>query len=176
MLGDVLADVSPISYVEGSYRLSELVDVDVTLFEQFASEGDTLAATGAYDKAVCCWHRAADLYRGDLHAADDVNAVIERERLRSRYLNLLARLAELYHTTGDFSRSIEVALALLRADPCREDGHRLLMRAYTRRGERAQALRQYQLCERILRNEFDAAPEPATMELYDQVRLYPDTV
>ena len=40
-------------------------------------------------------------------------------------------------------------------------------------GERVQAMRQYLLCERLLRETFDAVPEPATRELYDRLRLYP---
>ncbi|HET7380215.1 MAG TPA: bacterial transcriptional activator domain-containing protein, partial [Gaiellales bacterium] len=61
-------------------------------------------------------------------------------------------------------------------DPCREDGHRTAMRCYVRRGERAQALRQYQMCEVILREEFNATPEPATRALFDKVRLAPEDI
>ena len=45
-------------------------------------------------------------------------------------------------------------------DHGREDVHRVVMRCYVRRGERAAALRHYQVCAHILRAEFDAAPEP----------------
>jgi DNA-binding SARP family transcriptional activator len=62
---------------------------------------------------------------------------------------------------------------MLASDPCREDAHRLVMRCYVRLGERAQALRQYQLCKQILRAEYDVAPEDATTALYDRVRLEP---
>ncbi|NTU64270.1 MAG: alpha/beta hydrolase, partial [Chloroflexi bacterium] len=68
------------------------------------------------------------------------------------------------------------ASRLLTVDPCREDAHRLAMRCYARRGERAQALRQYQVCETVLRSEFDAVPEPATRQLFDQIRLSPASV
>jgi DNA-binding SARP family transcriptional activator len=47
------------------------------------------------------------------------------------------------------------------------------MRAYVRRGERAQALRQYRLCEHVLRREFDTAPEPLTTELFERIRASP---
>jgi DNA-binding SARP family transcriptional activator len=71
---------------------------------------------------------------------------------------------------------LEHAQCLLVHDPCREDAHRLAMRCYVRRGERAQAVQQYRLCEQILRAELDARPEHATMALFDQVRLNPDSV
>jgi hypothetical protein len=47
------------------------------------------------------------------------------------------------------------------------------MRCHVRRGERAQAMRQYRICCSILQDEFDALPEPATQLLYQQIRLDP---
>jgi DNA-binding SARP family transcriptional activator len=44
------------------------------------------------------------------------------------------------------------------------------MRCLVSRGERAQALRQYRLCEGILRAEFNAEPEAETEALYEQIR------
>ena len=65
---------------------------------------------------------------------------------------------------------------LLAQDPCREDAHRMMMRCYVRQGERAEALRHYHLCENVLRTEFDAAPEPAPMELFELIRLHPGNI
>ena len=50
------------------------------------------------------------------------------------------------------------------------------MRCYVRRGERAAALRHYGVCAQILRAEFDAAPEPATTALYEQIRRQPSGI
>ena len=50
------------------------------------------------------------------------------------------------------------------------------MRCCVRRGERAQALRQFRVCERILRSEFDAPPGGATLALFEQVRTAPEQV
>jgi hypothetical protein len=47
------------------------------------------------------------------------------------------------------------------------------MCSYAQLGQRVQALRQYLLCERLLREAFDAVPEEATRELYDRLRLNP---
>ena len=120
--------------------------------------------------------RAADLYRGDLQSGTDVHAVIERERLRAGFLTLLARLADASFEAGDYGACLDYALRLLAGDPCREDAHRLVMRCYVRRGERAQALRQYRLCEDVLRMEFDITPEPATRLLFDQARTDPASI
>ena len=61
-------------------------------------------------------------------------------------------------------------------DPCREDAHRLVMRCHVRRGERAQALHQYRVCEGILRAAFETSPQPVTAVLFEQVRLAPGSV
>jgi hypothetical protein len=47
------------------------------------------------------------------------------------------------------------------------------MSCYAALGQRVQAMRQFLLCERLLRDTFDAVPEPATRALYDQLRLEP---
>ena len=47
---------------------------------------------------------------------------------------------------------------------------------HVRMGQRAHALRQYQHCQRILADEFSAAPERATVILFEQVRISPESV
>ncbi|NJN81278.1 MAG: hypothetical protein HC802_02635 [Caldilineaceae bacterium] len=56
------------------------------------------------------------------------------------------------------------------ARPCREDAHRQAMRCYVGLGLRTQALRQFQLCTHALQVEFDAMPEPETVQLFEQIR------
>ena len=86
---------------------------------------------------------------------------------------MLARLADAARRDGDCASAIEYASLVLQYDAGREDAHRILMACYAQLGQRVQAMRQYQLCERILREAFDAIPDPATRALYDQMRLRP---
>ena len=44
------------------------------------------------------------------------------------------------------------------------------MQIYAARGQRAAALRQFQACEKIIRQELDAEPEAETAQLYDSIR------
>jgi DNA-binding SARP family transcriptional activator len=177
LLGDALG-AAPVVHADGCYRLNAAagVAVDVEGFEALASDGDRHARAGHDDAAAEAYGRAVGLYRGDLPASSDLPTLLERERLRALYLNLLARLADHTFGRGEYAECLERALRLLAHDPCREDAHRLVMRCYVRRGERAQALRQYRLCETLLRSEFDAAPEPATRDLFDRIRLDPGGV
>jgi DNA-binding SARP family transcriptional activator len=126
--------------------------------------------------SVEAYLQAVALYRGDLCSGSDIASVVEREHLRARYLTLLAKLADHFFNQGDYTSCLHYTSALLNNDPFREDAHRIAMRCYTRCGERAQALRQYLLCEQVLRAEFDVAPEPATIVLYEQVRRDPGAI
>ena len=177
-LGDAMEGRSPISHREGRYciDIDGGVGIDVIDFEAAIDEGDRLMAAGDSDGAIASFHRAQDLYVGDLVAGSDVRRMLEKERLRARYLWMLARLADEYLAIGDYDNSLKSALQLLGQDPCREDAHRLAMRCYVRIGARAQALRQYELCRATLSIEFEVLPEASTDALYELVRLSPETV
>jgi DNA-binding SARP family transcriptional activator len=178
LLGDALDDRAPVLLQDGTYRLNHEagVGVDVACFEELARLGDRRARAGDVRAAIDGYGRAIALYRGDLSGGTDITAVVERERLRARYLSLLARLADDAFARGDGDLCLKYAHALLAKDPCREDAHRFIMRCHLRRGERSQALRQFRLCQSILLSEFDAPPEPATIDLYNQIRLAPEGV
>jgi len=178
-LGDPLGGASPVVYLDGYYCLNIKagIGIDVRCFCDLVNAGERHTRSGRPLDALECYRCAARLYRGDLCAVnDDVQALVEREHLRAQYLSLLAHLADHHFDLREYEHCLEYASRLLTVDPCREDAHRLVMRCYARRGERAQALRQYQVCETVLRSEFDAAPEPATQQLFDQIRLSPASV
>jgi TolB-like protein len=116
---------------------------------------------------------AAALYRGPLldgHGVRDAAfadwLTIERTRLHDLAVDVLHRLAE--------SQSGEAATAtaqrLLQLDPAREESHRLLMKLYAGAGQRAQAIRQYQLCRDALDRELQAKPAAETERLYRQIQ------
>jgi DNA-binding SARP family transcriptional activator len=177
-LDDALAGRPPIVYVAGGYALNVEagVGVDIARFDALASEAMEEFRSGDSPAAIRSSLEAVALYRGDVCAVDDVRAVVERERVRALYLSLLARVADHYFREGDYQAALGYALRLLRHDPCREDAHRLVMRCHVRLSERAQALRQYRTCQRILASEFGVSPEPATDALLERVRLDPGSV
>jgi DNA-binding SARP family transcriptional activator len=178
LLGAGLGGAAPVLQVDGRYRLNAVagVGVDVACFDVLATTGDQQMRAGHTAEATATYQHALQLYHGDLCVATDVHAVVERERLRARYLSLLASLAASAYHAGDDASCLAYAQRVLAHDPCREDAHRLVMRCHVRRGERAQALHQYRVCVDILRATFETTPEPATVALCDQVRLAPGSV
>ncbi len=175
LLGDENGEVQAVVQANGVYWLNSAagINVDVTCFEALVDTGNQRARTGDTTDAIAFYNRALALYRGDLCMATDAQVVVEREHLRGRYLSMLAHLARLDYARDDYTSCLNHTMRLLTYDPCREDAYRLVMRCYVRMGERAQALRQYRLCETILHTEFGAVPEPATTALFDCIRLNP---
>jgi DNA-binding SARP family transcriptional activator len=177
-LGDALDGQPSIVHVGGRYRLNQEagIGIDVAWFDDAVADGDRRSRSGDVSGALRSYRAAIDMYIGDLGLAAIVEHVIERERLRARYLDLRAQLADALFASGDYAAARDNALDLLAHDPCREDAHRMAMRAYVRLGQRAQALRQYTLCRNVLAQEFDAPPEPLTEALFELVRLRPAEV
>jgi DNA-binding SARP family transcriptional activator len=175
LLGDAIDGAMPVVRSGEMYRINVEagISVDVIAFERRAREGDRQWQLGSWLDAATAYRIATDLYRGDLRASEDDSVVFDRERLRASYLVMLARLADMARREQDYSSAIEYASLVLKHDGGREDAHRTLMCCYALLGQRAQAMRQYLLCERILREVFDAVPETATREFYDRLRLRP---
>lgn len=91
--------------------------------------------------------------------------VFERERFRQVSLHALEALAELLVGSGRAPRALEAALAAVRAEPLRESAHRALIRVHLAEGNRGEALRQYELCRRLLRDRLGVEPSPQLDEL-----------
>ncbi len=178
MLGDAIDGAMPVVHAGEIYRLNleAGITVDITAFEALARQGNQAWQTGQWPAAADCYRQAVTLYRGDLHASTDDSAVVERERFRNSYLVMLGRLADMARRSSNYSSALDYASLVLKHDAGREDAHRTLMSCYARLGQRVQAMRQYLLCERLLRETFDAVPEPATRALYDRLRLDPGAV
>ena len=177
-LGAAIEGEPPVVYSAGGYQLNAAAGVgtDIVEFDAQARHGSRLAEAGDRTGAVAAWLRAIGMYQGDLAEAGDLHAVVERERLRAVYLTLLSRVADHRYDRGDHPDALAYAMRLLAHDPCREDAHRLVMRCHVRLGERAQALRQFRVCQHVLSAEFAACPEPLTIRLYEQIKLDPGSV
>jgi DNA-binding SARP family transcriptional activator len=178
LLGQVLQAAKPVLHEDGYYRLNVEAGIgaDVVIFDQLTQNGDAYMRASDRAAALTAYQQAAELYRGDLSIASGVHTVMERERLRARYLTLLAQLADHHIRAGDYSACLDHLWRLLSRDACREDAHRLVMRCFVRRGERAAALHQYKVCEDTLRAELGVVPEAATVVLAEQIRCRPETV
>jgi DNA-binding SARP family transcriptional activator len=114
------------------------------------------------------YRAAAALYRGDLLPEDRFEDWAEgpRERLRESHLGLLVEYAEVLSGRGEHAQVVEVAGAVVAADPVHEGAHRTLMAALAASGRRYEALASFDRLREALAEEYAADPEPATRRLY----------
>jgi DNA-binding SARP family transcriptional activator len=156
-------------YEDSMYRVSRESNYsfDVEDFERLL---DLAAQAASPDQASVVLEEALTLYTGDY--LENVYAdwcSLERERLREHQLNALETLARLHAGQGRLNRAIKEYQQLINQDPYREPAHRELMRCYYRLGDRATAVRQYQSCAQVLREDLGLSPSPETEALYLQI-------
>jgi DNA-binding SARP family transcriptional activator/TolB-like protein len=145
---------------------SERWAVDVAAFE-----------AGCQSKSVADLERASALCRDEFLAGLLIDVepfndwlTLERQRLTSLRLGLLQRLAQARAEAGDAEGAIAAARELHALDPLHEDGHRLLMRLLAASGNRSAALKEYERCAQILRDELGIAPDSETEQLAHAIR------
>jgi DNA-binding SARP family transcriptional activator len=113
---------------------------------------------------------ALALWQGDyVEGIYDDWCVLERERLRELHLTACESLATLYARRGNLQEAVDAYQQLVALDPYREPAHRELMRCHYRLGDRAAAIKQYQSCVQILRDDLGLSPASETEALYLQI-------
>lgn len=164
---------TPSAYIarEGAtYGLRPGADVwlDAAEFEKAAEAG--LRGSAGSD-TVAQLQSALAFYNGDYltDALYEDWASAERERLLTLYLRAADKLAGLLVESGQWDPGLRVCGLILARDACWERAYRLMMVAYARQGQRAQALRLYQQCVEALRSELEIAPSTLTVALYDRL-------
>ena len=134
-------------------RLAPAIDVDLRralalaqrLLDGTASDEDLDAAEASLDGEVL-----PDWY--------DDWLLFERERFRQLSLHALEVLSDRLVDAGLLARALLAALAAVRGEPLRESAHRALIRVHLAEGNRAEALRQGELCRRILHDRLGVQP------------------
>jgi DNA-binding SARP family transcriptional activator/predicted ATPase len=150
-----------------SWRPDAAFQLDVAEFERALAEADTAERE---DDQCAGLERAAQLYRANLlPSCYDDWIVPERERLRLRYQQALARLIRLLETRRDYTAAIRHAQRLLRDDPIDEAASRDLMRLLALNSDRAGALRVYHTCVTVLQRELGVEPSQPTREAYESL-------
>lgn len=94
----------------------------------------------------------------------------EREHFRQLRLHALEALCEQLTAAGRFALAIEVGMAAVSAEPLRESAHRRLIEAHLAEGNRGEAIRQYGLCRRLLRDRLGLGPSGQLEDLVRELR------
>jgi DNA-binding SARP family transcriptional activator/pimeloyl-ACP methyl ester carboxylesterase len=121
---------------------------------------------------------AVELYQADFLAGFtlpdspdfDEWQLLETEALRRDLGWALEQLVHIYEDRNDLTRAIFYAQQWVRLDLLHEPAQRQLIALYARNGQRAEAHRQYQVCQRLLAEELGVEPQPETKQLYEEIR------
>jgi len=154
--------------------------VDVVRFRRLLAQCQAHGhgAKDACPECLSLLSEAVELYGGDFLAGftlpDSVEfdtwQSLETEALRQELVSALERLVEGYAAQGEAERASGYAKRWLTADPLDEGAHRALMRLYAGSGQQTAALRQYEACERVLREELSVPPSAETATLYQAIK------
>jgi DNA-binding SARP family transcriptional activator len=90
----------------------------------------------------------------------------QRARLQTIFVRAGECLAEAYIWNGEPTVAIDVAQEVVTAQPFRETGYQLLMRAHAAAGNRAEALLVYERCRKLISKELGVAPSAETHAVY----------
>lgn len=137
------------------YRLAGSIDL---------AEVDHLEANERPEDALA-------LLSGEFLAGEPVTEWVHEQRrdLARRRVDLLVAAGRAAATRGDDEVALSRAATAVDADPLREDAHRELIQALARLGRSAEALRAYEHCRRVLREELGVDPAVETRAVYEQV-------
>jgi DNA-binding SARP family transcriptional activator len=95
--------------------------------------------------------------------------LLARESLERSYLRALGQLMAMDMARGNYQEATRFGRAILERDPLREEVHRAMMECYWRQGQFAEVSRQFQHCARLLEEELQVMPMPATINLYQRI-------
>lgn len=142
--------------------------VDAQEFEKLAKPALNITSQETIcqelEQAISLYH--ADFLEGNYHDW----ALLERERLRGLFLQVLERLGQLEKSSGHYAKALNLALRLSTAEPLNEAAHREIMRLHHLLGQPERAARQFELCRDILRRELDVDPSPQTLAVVEEIK------
>lgn len=157
------------------------MSLDVTVFRALVKKTKKHAHT---QENLCgeCFNtltEAVEIYRGDFMAGFNLPdspgfdewRFFQGEELRQLLADALQRLINWHVSKGEYEQGIFYARRWLSLDRLHEPAHRSLMQLYAWSGQQAAALRQYQECQRILREELGVEPEEETRSIHEAVKL-----
>ena len=150
--------------------------VDVAQFQRLLK--DAGAGGRGAEPQLEALTQAVELYRGRMLAGltlPDCSAFDEWLSLTTEHHHLmvtqaLVRLSTTFISRGQLEEALPHAQRLVALDSTNEEAHRSLIKLYGWLGRWSDALRQYQLCVEVLRQELDVTPQAETSRLLEALK------
>lgn len=170
VLGDAGLDASRVlTHAFGCYQLQlpEGTSIDVEEAQGSIEQAEKALVDG--DAALGCAGaaRAAEIARrGFLPGEEGLWVEARRADLQSILCRALDCTVEASLELGDAAGAVAAATEAIGLEPYREHAYLQLMRAQALGGDRAEALRTYERCRRLLGEELGVRPSPRTEAVY----------
>jgi two-component SAPR family response regulator len=150
---------------------SELCEVDVDRFLSLLKKGEELEKVANLKEALSNYSEAIQMYKEDFLADELYIPWVDkkREELRGRYIELLGKAASLSDRQGALKKAIDWYKKAIQADPLLEESYQKLMALYSGKGMYNEALRTYEACKKVLKEELKTKPDPMTTALYNKI-------
>jgi DNA-binding SARP family transcriptional activator len=145
-------------------RIDAAVSVDVRDLET-SIRGMLTAGDVPLSASLLCADLLPDWY--------DDWVLLERERFRQLRLHALEVLCERLTEAGRLGEALDAGLAAVAGEPLRESAHRALVRVHLAEGNTAEALRQYRLFRRMLREQLGLEPSAQIEQLLRPIARSP---
>jgi predicted ATPase/DNA-binding SARP family transcriptional activator len=121
--------------------------------------------------------QAIELYKGDFMEGFslpdcpqfDYWQYFTRQEIQKEMASSLEYLTAAHAALEEYERAIFYANRRLVIDTTDEPAHRTLMYLYSKVGQRSNALRQYEICKRNLKDELSLEPQQETYRLYKSI-------
>ena len=184
-------DASHISFLTTLHRLRKLLDhekaiqyregrltlndkycwVDIWAFEQILGQAESQWNDGLTETAVQFIEKALEMYKGPFLAEDMDQSwgISMRERLISKFLRNLNRLAHHWGEVGEWEKAVEYYEKGLEVNDLIEELYQQLMTCYQRLGRKAEALAVYHRCRKTLHAALGIEPSPKTEAIYRSI-------
>ncbi len=145
--------------------------LDVAVFEAAYNQARGVAGQLLSHETAQILERAVGLYTSDLleNMYQDW-CLYQRERFQNMYLAMLDKLMDYCEVNRKYELGLEYGGQILHIDRAREHTHRRIMQLLYLAGDRTDALRQYEHCIAVLKEELDVKPSKSTVMLYEQIR------
>jgi len=178
LLAEAAVDRHAISASDGCYRvaLPAATWIDTEAAHEAVHEAEAALRRGAHTEAYGPAAVAAAILRRPFAPGAEGDWVERRrDALRQLLVRALDVLSEIHAENRETTLALRVAEQAVALEPFRESGYRRLMRLHQRAGDRAEALRVYERCRRLLAAELGTAPSPETAALAGRVASWAPT-
>ncbi|MEJ2851934.1 MULTISPECIES: AfsR/SARP family transcriptional regulator [unclassified Saccharothrix] len=164
-----LTDPDVLATGQGGYelRLPRWVEVDVHAAAGHLEHAEVAMRAGRPDEALPAAETAANLARQPLLPGEEALWLDHaRAVLRLTLVHALEISTDVLHARGDLHNALRRAEEAVLLEPFRESGHVRLMRVHLDAGNRAEGLRAYERCRRLLAGELGVDPSAETQAAY----------